>query len=337
MRVTIKDVASKVNLSKAAVSLVLNGKGGRLAKDTQALILKTAKDMGYRPNKIARSLSGSRTKTIGLIIPDIRNAFFSDIAKGVEDEAYSLGYNVFFCTSDNDSAKETHHIKALVDWGVDGIVFDMAADESDRGASAFKLLGGVNVPTVLVDRNISQTEYNSVMLDNEKGAYDATNCLIKLGHRHIGCIAGALWLDCDRERLNGYTKALHDARIPFSGDFVVEAGYQFEGGERACAALLEKGISAVFAFNDLMAYGAVAAIGEKGLDVPSDVSVVGFDDIFFSHLKGSSLTTVVQPAYEMGRKALVALIEGMENPGSRKCFVFQPSLSVRGTTAEINR
>jgi LacI family transcriptional regulator len=336
-RMTINDVAKKANTSKATVSLVLNGKDNRISNETRDIVLQAANEIGYRPNRIARSLTQSRTKTLGLIIPDIRNTFFAEIAKGVEDEAYSMGHNVFLCNSDNIQEKEVHHITGLLDWGVDGIILDMAADGAYQGKDTFRLLKSEKLPVILVDRNVSQSNYGSVMLDNEQGAYEATAFLLKSGHKRIGCIAGALWLDCDKERLIGYKKALKEVNIKFDPDLLIEAGYKFEGGANASLQLYEKKVSAIFSFNDLMAYGSISALESKGINVPHDISIVGFDNIFFSQFRGVRLTTVEQPAYEMGKKAaryLMDLIDDATAP--QKHFIFQPLLCVRETTMDYN-
>lgn len=336
MRVTIKDVAEKVGLSKATVSLVLNRKETRISEETRLLVINTAEEMGYRPNKVALSLSKNNTKTVGLIIPDIRNSFFSDIAKGFEDEAYRFGYNVFFCTSDNNTERELQHIQALLDWGVDGIALDMAADFKYKGKKTFSLLEKSSVPIVLVDRNVGINRYVSVMIDNDIGAYEATSLLTKLGHRKIGCIAGALWLDCDTQRLNGYKRALADVGIPYDASLVKEASYQFSSGEAICRTLLDSNVSAIFAFNDLMAYGAMNALESMGLKVPQDISIVGFDDIFIPLARNNLLTSVVQPAYEMGRKSFSCLMDVINrHDATISSHIFKPQLILRESVAQF--
>ena len=337
MRVTIKDLAKATNLSKTTVSLVINNKESRISAETREYVLQVAKEIGYRPNQIARSLSQNRTYTIGLLIPDIRNAFFADLAKGVEDEAYFRGYNVFFCSSDNQLKKENHHIRALADWGVDGIILDMAADPAHMNDEPFSSLKKIGIPAVLVDRHLPQTKFPTVLLDNEQGAFDATDHLASLGHKKIGCLAGALWLECDQERLKGYRRALTKHGIPYDEMLLIEAGYYFENGGRAGLELVRKGVTAIFSFNDLMAYGAMDSLESNGYHIPKDISIVGFDDIFFPYAKASRLTTVGQPAYEMGRKALITLASEIKSKNAhQQHYVFQPKLNIRESTQQIN-
>lgn len=335
MRITLNDIAKVVGVTKTTVSLVLNGKAEHIPQATQDKIFETARNLGYRPNKIAKSLTNQQTKIIGLIIPDIRNSFFSDLAKGIETEAFSQNYSVFLCDSDNQHKKELHYIKALIDWGVDGIILDCAADSSAKTQESFELLNTMNIPTVLVDRNIGAKYFSTVMLDNIKGAYDATSYLIQLGYNKIGCMVGALWLDCDKERLEGYKIALKENGIPFHEDLIIEANYQFDSGAKAATALLQKGVNAIFSFNDLMAYGAIHAIENAGLSVPANISVVGFDNMFYSQLTGNKLTTVGQPANEMGKTATKLLIqEILDSKAEKQHILFEPELCIRSSTSK---
>jgi len=332
MAVTIKDIARLANVSVTTVSRVINNKPEGVSEETRQKILKLVKELGYQPNAIARGLVTKKTKTIGLIIPDISNPFFPDIARGVEDSAHIYGYNVFLCNTDDNLEKESEYIKALKEKYVDGIIFTSSSIPKHEHIIELVESG---IPVVIMDRRVDSENIYGVFLDNYEGGYIATKHLIDLGHRKIGCITGPLHTKSARERLEGYKKALLDSGIEIDEKLIFEGDYKIKGGITGAERLLKdnKDISAIFACNDLMAYGAYKTIRSFGYKIPEDISVVGFDDIQLSQILEPQLTTVRQPAYDMGLTAARMLIKLIEDKKLKKKIInFKPQLIIRQST-----
>ncbi|MBE3578676.1 LacI family DNA-binding transcriptional regulator [Caldanaerobacter subterraneus] len=332
MAVTIKDIARLANVSVTTVSRVINNKPEGVSEETRQKILKLVKELGYQPNAIARGLVTKKTKTIGLIIPDISNPFFPDIARGVEDSAHIYGYNVFLCNTDDNLEKESEYIKALKEKYVDGIIFTSSSIPKHEHIIELVESG---IPVVIMDRRVDSENIYGVFLDNYEGGYIATKHLIDLGHEKIGCITGPLYTKSAKERLEGYKKALLDSGIKIDEKLIFEGDYKINGGIIGAERLLKdnKDMSAIFACNDLMAYGAYKTIRSFGYKIPDDISVVGFDDIQLSQILEPQLTTIKQPAYDMGLTAarmLIKLIEGKKL--KKKIINFRPQLVIRQST-----
>ncbi|AAM23502.1 LacI family transcriptional regulator [Caldanaerobacter subterraneus subsp. tengcongensis MB4] len=332
MAVTIKDIARLANVSVTTVSRVINNKPEGVSEETRQKILKLVKELGYQPNAIARGLVTKKTKTIGLIIPDISNPFFPDIARGVEDSAHIYGYNVFLCNTDDNLEKESEYIRALKEKYVDGIIFTSSSIPKHEHIIELVESG---IPVVIMDRRVDSENIYGVFLDNYEGGYIATKHLIDLGHEKIGCITGPLYTKSAKERLEGYKKALLDSGIKIDEKLIFEGDYKINGGIIGAERLLKdnKDMSAIFACNDLMAYGAYKTIRSFGYKIPDDISVVGFDDIQLSQILEPQLSTIKQPAYDMGLTAarmLIKLIEGKKL--KKKIINFRPQLVIRQST-----
>lgn len=314
MKVTIKDIAKYAGVSTATVSKVLNGKDHNITKETREKVLNVVKEHNYVPNTIARSMVTKKTKTIGLIIPDIVNPFFPELARGAEDMANEMGYNLMLCNTDNDKQKELRYIDMLEEKMVDGIIFTA----SSKGFTDIERLKRIRIPVIFVDRDVeSDGVLGKVIVDNISGAYDGVIHMIDNGYKNIIHITGALSNKPAFDRLKGYTMALkeknieyHDENV-FEGDFTV--GWGYKGVEEA----FEKGINfdGVFCGNDLIAIGVIKALKKMGLDVPEQCGVLGFDDIEISEMMVPALTTISQPKYDMGNiscRVLIDIIEGKE-------------------------
>jgi LacI family transcriptional regulator len=333
MAVTIKDIAKKTNVSIATVSRVMNNKNEGASEETRRRITEAIKELGYQPNALARGLVTRKTKTIGLIIPDIANPFFPDIARGVEDCANKHGYSVFLCNTDDSLVKESQYIRALEEKCVDGIVF--TSNSIPKQEHIIELIRN-GIPVVLLDRWVEVEGGYGVFLDNLKGGYIAARHLIELGHRRIACIAGPLHSKTAKDRLEGYKKALLEEELPIDESIIVEGNYKINSGFNAAEKLMDKGITGIIAFNDLMAYGACNAIKAKGYRIPEDISVIGFDDIIMSQMMEPQLTTIKQPSYEMGTaaiKMLIKLIEGKKI--NKKVICFEPDLIIRRSAGRL--
>lgn len=339
MRTTLKQVADAANLSITIVSQVLNNKPCRVSKENRKRIVETAERLNYRPNLVAVSLVKGSTDTIGLAISDIRNGFFSSLAKGVEDECQKYNWNVILCNSNDRHAKDMDNLRMLADKGVSGIIFGMASESTAqmaRECTAF--MEQEYIPYMLVDRYIDKIKGGIVCVDHVEGGYLATRYLLDRGHRHIACITGPSNLIDSRQRLEGYQRALLEYGIPYDKNVVIEGRYTFESGEQAADRLLSRGcpMDAVFAFNDMMAIGAMTRMNARGIGIPTDLSVVGYDDIFVDQFLGVPLTTVRQPTEQLGRAAARKIITNeIGSHGKFGRIVFKPELIERKTV--INR
>lgn len=310
MKATILDVAKMANVSKATVSRVLNNKAN-VSEEIKERVFKAIEALDFRPSAIARSLVNKRTKMIGLVLPDITNPFFTYLARGVEDAAHRHGYTVFLCNSDNESDVESWYIEKLKDQQVDGIILISSSSDEEK----FQVLRNSRIPWVLCDRINPQAPVDAVTVDNYEGAVSVVEYLIGKGHKKILHLAGPALAQSAEHRREGYLAKMKESGLTPSvhyGSFTYESGYQVMKN-----LLREEKPTAVFAANDLMAIGAIKAIEELGLKVPDDIAIIGCDDIFLAELYKPALTTLAQPAYQMGVKSMDLLherIEGLAGP-----------------------
>ncbi|KXZ39715.1 transcriptional regulator, LacI family [Alkalithermobacter thermoalcaliphilus JW-YL-7 = DSM 7308] len=334
MKLTIKDIARLAGVSTTTVSKIINNKHDSISKDTTEKVIKIMKDNNYVPSTIARSLVTKKTKTIGLIIPDIVNPFFPELARGAEDKANKEGYNLIICNTDEDIQKEDRYVAMLVEKMVDGIIFTASSQRVDD----FKLLKNANIPIVLVDRDVKGSHISSkITVDNFMGAYEGTKHLIEQGYKKIIFITGSLKNKTSLDRLNGYKKALDEHNIKFSYENVIEGSYKSEWGYNAVNFILKqnKNFDALFCGNDLIAIGAIKALKENDIKIPQDVGVLGFDDIYISRIIDPQLTTIKQPIYEMGYKSVQTLIDILEKKSKKvKDIVLVPKLVIRSSTVK---
>ncbi|RRD95874.1 LacI family transcriptional regulator [Clostridiales bacterium COT073_COT-073] len=339
MRTTIKDIANYTGVSVTTISLVLNNKATKISQQTKDMILKAAQELNYRPNQLAIGLVKKRTETIGLILSDVSNVFFANLAKGVEDECRRKGWNVVLCNTNDKHERDLSYIQVLADKGVDGILFCMSKDSNKKKAmESIQLIGKLKIPFVMIDRFLEEADCCSVIVNHKQGGYEATKHLLAQGHRRIGCVTGPMELEDSKERLKGYKKALEEMNLSYKEDLVYKGDYNRESGFRAVDHLLKQKVTAIFAFNDMTAYGVYNRLKQKGLDVPKDLSLIGYDDIFFSEILDVPLTTVRQPIYDMGKEAVRQLIEGVEaGIDLKKCITFEPKLIVRKSVAGVRK
>lgn len=306
MKVTIKDIAREAGVSVTTVSRVLNNKVD-VSEKTREKILKIIDKLKYNPNSVARGLVMNKTYTIGLIIPDISNAFFSESARAIEDQLREYGYSVIFCNTDNHKKREKESIDLLKSKQVDGIIGSFSYDSRDEILTLEK--GGF--PLVQIDRLVEGSKVPSVIIDNTSSAYIATEYLIKKGHKKIAHITGDLNTNTGSCRAEGFKNALKDNCINLRKEFLTEGDFSQESGYLAMQKILEKKdtVTAVFAGNDMMALGAYKAIYEIGLKIPENISIVGHDDFTLASLVRPGLTTMHQPVYKIGKLAAKVLID----------------------------
>lgn len=307
--VTIKDVAKKAGVSPSTVSRVLND-SAPIKESTRKRVMAAVKLLNYRPNFLAQGLKDGKTKTIGLIIPNIRNPIYPVVARGVEDAAKKYGYTVVLCNTDEDTETEKEYIQKLRKRWVEGLIIAPAAKEFEHISELQK----EGFPTVLVIRKVD-IPTNTVMIDNYQAAYDAVSFLIKTGHKKIAIVKGNQQLALYRDRFEGYKRALLDANIKIvdeliTGDDSDSVQWSLDGYNAINSLLNQKvKFDAVFATTDLRAIGAIRAIKDYNLKVPEDISVIGFDNLEFSSLIDPPLSTVSQPFYDMGVRAVNKILQ----------------------------
>ncbi|KRQ86472.1 Catabolite control protein A [Caloramator mitchellensis] len=329
-KVTINDIARIAGVSKATVSMVFNKKDENISQETREKIFKVAKELNYIPNSVARSLATSKSYSIGIILPDITNPFFSEIARAIEDEANILGYNVILCNTDNKIKKEEEYIKLLISKLVDGIIF-IAGGASKK---SLKLIKDNSVPFVLVDRYIEDYEDNyGVFCKNYEGVVEGVEYLLGKGKKKILFVKGPTELEISKQRFEGYKTTMSKYGL-YIDDYVFESDFTLEGGKRATEEILNKlnDFDAIFYSNDVMAFGGIKVLTRNGYKIPDDVSVVGFDNIQISEFIEPELTTISQPIYEMGKDACNLLVKVInEDENIEKVHYYTPKLIIRGT------
>lgn len=338
MKVTIKDIAQATGVSLTTVSLVLNNRPSRISDNTKEQILTTAKEMGYYPNSAAVSLKTRRSYTLGLIIPDIRNDFYANYAKGLEDACQEKGWTVILCSTNSNPERELKYIETLCSKNIDG--FSLVATPSKDSAYSFtgrNLILSAKIPLVQMDLTGYQEPMSAVVSDHVKGGYMATKHLLSLGHRKIAFITGPSILEGSKSRLQGCQKAFADYNIPWDDQMVYVGNYTYSAGLDGVDHFSDKEYTAIFAFNDLMACGVYNGLAKYNLTVPEDVSVIGYDDHFVSSILSVPLTTIRQPIYEMGKEAANILINAAENKDSKPVIShFDLRLIVRQSTRKLS-
>jgi LacI family transcriptional regulator len=327
---TLHDLANELNLSIATISRALS-RPEDVAPPTRQRVLAAVHRHGYTPNGTRRSLRTQQTRTIGIIISDIRNFFCAAVVKAIEDEARANGYTVLICNADEDGAKEEAALQLLLDRKVSGVI-NCSTGANLELLRAFQKSGAVLVD---LDRESGLTNVDTVVVDNRRGAELATQHLVQLGHHQIATIAGPQHLSNARGRLAGFEDALRDHRIRVKkeylqfGNFLQESGYQ-------CAKKLfslRHPPTAVFVANMEMAAGVIAYIREKGITIPEQISIVSFDDSFWARYMDPPLTVISQPMEKMGKSTMDLLLAQLRGGKPAQTLVFAPELVVRHSTA----
>ncbi len=334
MSATMQDIARRAGVSVITVSRALNNKPD-ISKQTKERILAVARELNYVPNALARALVSGDSRTLGVMVADNANPFFAVQISGIEQVARAHGYGVVLCNTSEDCDLEAQAIRMLCMKRVDGILITAVQSEPDH----LRQLREANIPYLFLNRHLHEPDTDCVLNDNALGAYDAVKHLVDLGHRRIAYIITAQQVSSVGERLEGYRRALEEAGIPYDPQLILRTEVTLEGGYRQAKEVV-KGISprptAIFAYDDLMAIGVLKALRELGLRVPQDMALVGYDDIPFAQFLEPSLTTVAQPAYEMGQKAAEILLlktsRSAEEEWVPQRVIFRPELKVRGST-----
>jgi DNA-binding LacI/PurR family transcriptional regulator len=305
MPVTIKDVARESGVNVSTVSRALNGEYGVHA-ETREMVAAVAKRLGYRPNRVARGLVTGRSHTLALMVSDIRNHFFSEVARGAEDAAYRAGHDLILCNSDLDPEKQMRYVQSLLEKRVDGILMNAV---SVLSRTQQEQLASMGVGIVLLNRAAPRSVFSSVCADNLGGGRLAAEYLLRLGHRHIAHVTGPKHHGNMTDRAKGFIRALAAAPRPVE-PLVFNGKNNFTGGYEMGREILASHprITAIFTANDIMAFGVIRAITEAGRRIPADISVIGFDDVELSSIVNPPLTTIQQPKYEIGEAAVEILL-----------------------------
>ena len=327
-RPTILDVARRAKVSKSLVSMVTRGEDGVSAESRKA-VLEAIADLDYRPNLMARGLVERRTRLFGVVISDLRNPFFSSVVSGIQDRASELGYQVLFNTGDRDPLLEERAIETLLQLRVDGLIL-----ASPRADDAVVARAAEAVPVVVLNRETTGDDTDSVTNDNIAGARLAVEHLVGLGHRRIAFISGGQGAGA-RIRAEGYRLAM--VHFDLAAEVrIVEGAHNEDGGERGAREILAARPlpTAIFASNDLCAIGAMNVLEEAGIRIPQDISLIGYDNTSLAALRHISLSSIHQPGRDMGRSAVDRLSERLSSGRTASRHdVVAPGLVVRSTTS----
>lgn len=329
-KTTLLDIAKAVNVSKTTVSMVLNNKENNISKETKEKIFKAAKELNYVPNYLAKSLITKRSYSIGVIVPDIQNPFFSEMAKGIEKIAEENGYSIILCNTLNSKRRENEHIKLLMSKAIDGLIIAPSDDKSE----SFDILENQGIPFVIVDRVVEDFEkFNGVFCNNEKGIRLGLDYLHNKGKRNIAFIGGNKEYSTANIRLKTYIEKVIELGI-YNKDFNIEDDFSLEGGFKATKRLIEKEleIDAIFYSSDVMAIGGIKYLLRNGYKIPEDISILGFDNIDICNFIEPELTTVAQPIYNMGEEGIKLLLRIIDKKDiEEKIIELDPYLIERGT------
>lgn len=326
MNTTIKEVAKVANVSITTVSRVSNGSKGVSAK-TRRRVLNAIKELGYSPSAMASGLKTRISKSIGIAVPDTIGDFYGEVIDGIESVATENGYNLIISLNHHIIKEELKAVNFFKAKKVDGAILVTTLDDDDYVRSLIE--GGFDI--VLLDRAPRGLKVDTVKTDNFRGGYIATEYLLNLGHSAILLIRGLSCLDSSRERFNGYKRALKDKKIEYDSTFILNGDFTIDSGYTTIKKYLdEKGLNftAVFAANDQMAIGAIKALNDKGIVVPDEVSIVGFDDSYISPYILPSLTTIKQRKEEMGKVATELLLNRISSFDKEKKVPRQVTISV---------
>ncbi|MEO6943140.1 MAG: LacI family DNA-binding transcriptional regulator [Lacisediminihabitans sp.] len=321
MSITIRDVAEAAGVSVATVSRVANASANNypVRPQTRERVLEVISRLGYRPNDNARGLLLKRSGLIGIVVPDISNPYYPEVARGIEDVAHAHGYKLMFCSTDRLADRASAYIEALLLKRVDGLVIVGGGDEIQLSEAT---VATYDTKVVFIGR--PSASFSTVRIDNTGAARDATNHLLALGHQRVGFISAGASSNTVNERRRGYIAALKASGLSIDEDLIVDGDFTEAVGYSAAKRLLtlQHPPTAIFASNDRMALGAMAAIVDLGLTVPDDVALVGFDDVPMSGYLRPALTTVSVAAVELGVRAMEILLKDIEsNVGRRRARV----------------
>ena len=329
MGTNMKDVAKKAGVSTATVSHVINDT--RFVKEeTRKKVINAMEELDYYPNLAAKSLRSQKSKIIGLLVPDISNFFFTRIAKVIEDIFKAKGYNLIVGNSDENLESEKNQLDVFKAQMIDGLIMAPTGGRS----KPYKIIKDDVFPTVYIDRRPKGYQGDFILLNNFKGAYDATTYLINKGHKNIGIITGVPGISTTEERLKGYKVALRDNDIKPCKSLIKIGDSRFESGYKLTKELVVKNnITALFVTNNLMSIGAMEYLNKNGINIPKELAIIGFDDYKWTTITNPPLSVVKQPVDKIGQKATKLLLEKIINNNTKEkntnVYQLSPELVVR--------
>ncbi|OFJ34495.1 substrate-binding domain-containing protein [Vibrio cholerae] len=331
---TMKDIARLAGVSTSTVSHVIN-KSRFVSDEIAERVNNAAQQLNYAPSALARSLKMNRTKTIGMLVTTSTNPFFGEVVKGVERSCYHQGYNLILCNTEGDNQRMKASINTLLQKRVDGLLLMCSTLEGER-LDVFDRYP--DIPIVVMDWGPILFASDKIQDNSLQGGYMAAKHLIESGHKEIGCITGPLIRHQAQMRYEGYKRALAEAGIAINPDWIVESDFECEGGYQAFEKLYQRGKlpSALFVSNDMMAMGVIQAASQRGLRVPDDLSLIGYDDVHIAKFMTPALTTIHQPKYRLGKAAVDTLLYRLENPDTTAQVVqLEPTLMVRNSVRKL--
>jgi DNA-binding LacI/PurR family transcriptional regulator len=292
MKATIYDIAREAGVSIATVSKVFNGKG-RISAETRSAVFAIMERLDFQPSVIASALTGKKTFTLGLLVPDISNPFFAEIARAIEDQGHQLGYSVVMCNTDNKDVKIERYISLLLQKSVDGIIIATGIERKE----ILEQLLARGLPIVLIARELPMIAVDTVVVDDYVGGCMAANHLIQLGHTEVAILSESHKVSSSRERVRGFRQTMSDAGHDFNEQWLKVCDYRVEDGKNKTLELLQESSlpSAIFACNDMLAVGALQAAKEMKIRVPKELSIISFDNTILSSVTNPPLTTIAQP------------------------------------------
>ncbi len=337
MKVTLKEIAKLTGVHSSTVSRILRDSGDlNIPEKTRQHVKDIAAKLDYRPNELARAFRLKKTNTIGLIIPDISNSFFSGVARSIETESYKKGYNLVVSNTNEDIKKEELYVNNHLNRGVDGLIIAPSQGDSDYIQNLIER----NIPFVLIDRDFIDLETSSVTSDNQKSAYEAVEYLQKMGHKRIGFISGRPILSTICRRVEGYKNAVQDFNLEQENALIIGGGYTIQSGYDAAIQILSasNAPSALLVSGNLLTIGVIKAIREKGMSIPQDISLIAYMDSRLAPHLDPPLCTIAHPLEEMGIKVFDLLLESIENEGKVEGtkVVVDTELIKRRSVAKIN-
>ncbi|MCF8321815.1 MAG: LacI family transcriptional regulator [Flavobacterium sp.] len=334
--ITIKDIAKKLNISIATVSRAFNNKSD-IKLDTKNLILKTAKEMGYRPNPIAKKLIQKRSLTIGIVVPEFLNSFFPEVIIGAQEILFEKGYQVLITQSNENFETELKNFKTLEDSMVDGIIISQSSET--KNVDYYQNLIDTGFPIVFFNRVCDEITASKVLFNDYKWAFFATEHLLNQGYRNIYHLKGKESLSLTNDRMKGFLDAHAKHKLTVNKEQIIATGFTIEDGKRVALEIINSGKipDAIFASNDPSAIGAMQVFKKKGFSIPKDIAFVGFTESKLGTIIDPALTSVLQPAHEIGKEAARILIAQIEYPVTFKpqVIVLNGQLNIRESSIRI--
>jgi LacI family transcriptional regulator, galactose operon repressor len=332
-KATLRDVARHAGVASSTISRYLNG-GLHLPAQTRNRVRAAIAQLNYRPNVLARSLQSGRSHILGLIVPDLANPFFACVAEAAAAAAYRESYSILLCATGNDPEREAHYVNLLTGGQLDGLIYLGA----HRRNLTLETIRRKELPVVIVDEEVEGVAGGRVFVENRRGGYLATAHLLHLGHRDIAFIGGEADLLTTVERRLGYEEALCERGLNPRPDRIILGEYTTQFGARATGELLTGSApTAIFAASDVVAIGVLQTARQMGLNVPEDLSLVGFDDVPIAEMLAPPLTTVWQPAEDLGRAAILMLVRHLRDRVPLVPETLGVRLRIRGSTCRLKR